>query len=270
MEFGELKNLTALNLSANKFTQLPSCIVKLASLVDLQLASNGLSGTLDSSFGNLTKLELLDISSNEISCLPGEFKNLKNLRKLFLRKNKLKALPGSALVGMARLEELEASENQIEIIFQEVVDEQPVQLSSLKRLDLRNNRLVALDKSKDATMFKPALSIPKLKELLISSNRLNSLGPLLHTTPELEILDISENLFEELPDGLIAIKQLKRLDLGNNALRELAPELGMMTSLDVLSWEGNPLRSAPRGSKSTVALLQSLRDRLPTTGKRRR
>ncbi|CAG8579833.1 1499_t:CDS:2 [Paraglomus occultum] len=262
VEFGELKSLTTLNLSANKFTQLPSCIVKLSSLVDLQLASNGLSGTLDSSFGNLTKLEFLDISSNEISGLPEEFKNLKNLRKLFVRKNKLKALPGLALVGMTKLEELEASENRIETIFQEVVDGQPVQLESLKRLDLRNNRLVALDKSEDATMFKPTLSIPKLKELLISSNRLKSVGPLLHTTSELEILDISENLFEELPDGLIALKQLKRLDLRNNALKELAPELGMMTSLDVLSWEGNPLRSAPRGSNSTVALLQSLRDRL--------
>ncbi|CAG8556254.1 13187_t:CDS:10 [Ambispora gerdemannii] len=260
-EFGELSNLVTLNLSANEFTELPNCLTSLLSLIELQISSNKLSGTLDSSFGNLSKLELLDISFNEITGLPEEIQNCKKLRKLILKKNKLKEIPGLALSGMSRLEELEVNENQLEKIFGGL-DGTPVNLPYLKRLDLRQNRLEALDEEQEATLFKPSISLPALKELLISFNRIESLGPLLHTTTKLEILDIADNKFKEIPEGLTALKMLKRLDLGNNGLRVLPAELGLLTSLDLLVWEGNPLRNAPKGSKSTTALLKTLRDRL--------
>ncbi|CAI2171496.1 9862_t:CDS:2 [Funneliformis geosporum] len=262
-EFGELKNLAILNLSTNKFNELPTCLTSLKSLVELQLASNNLSGVLDSTFGNLSKLEILDISQNEITGLPQEISNLKNLRKLFLAKNQLRELPGIALTGMTYLEELEASENQLDIVFKDL-DGQAVNLKSLKRLDVRQNKLKALDESHDATIFHPSVKLPKLKELLISLNQIKSLGPLLHTTPNLEILDVGDNKLSEIPEGLVALKCLKRLDIGNNELKHLPAELGLLSTLDVLVWEGNPLRNAPRGPKSTANLLKTLKDRLVT------
>ncbi|KAG9300017.1 hypothetical protein G9A89_009745 [Geosiphon pyriformis] len=262
-EFGELQDLTTLNLSTNQFTELPKCLTSLSSLIDLQLSGNKLSGTLDLSFGNLARLEFLDISSNKLTELPEEIHNLKNLRKLNIKKNKLKEIPGLALSGMTKLEELEASENMLENIFSGLND-QPVNLPFLKRLDLRQNCLQVLDQTRrNATYFKPTISLPKLKELLISFNHLESLGSLLHTTPELEILAIGDNKFHEIPEGLTSLKKLKRLDLRNNRLRLLSAELGLLESLDVLLWDGNPLRNSPKG-QSTTTLLKSLRDRLTT------
>ncbi|CAG8542096.1 13118_t:CDS:2 [Funneliformis mosseae] len=262
-EFGELKNLAILNLSTNKFNELPTCLTSLKSLVELQLASNNLSGVLDPTFGNLSKLEILDISQNEITGLPQEISNLKNLRKLFLAKNKLRELPGVALTRMTYLEELEASENLLEIVFKDL-NGQEINLQSLKRLDVRQNKLKALDESHDATIFHPSVKLPKLKELLISLNQIKSLGPLLHTTSNLEILDIGDNKLSEIPEGLIALKYLKRLDISNNELKHLPAELGLLSTLDVLVWEGNPLRNAPKGPKSTANLLKTLKDRLIT------
>ncbi|CAG8773311.1 26565_t:CDS:2, partial [Racocetra persica] len=262
-EFGELQNLTTLNLSSNHFSELPACLTTLSSLVELQLSSNKLTGVLDSSFGNLSKLELLDISSNEITGLPKEIENLKNLRKLSLAKNKLTEIPGMAISGMRNLEELEISENKLQIVFTGL-DGQTVELLSLKRLDIRQNRLIALDESQNATMFHPTIKLPKLKEFLASLNLFETFGPLLHTTPDLEILDIGDNKFHELPEGLITLKSLKRLDLRNNDLKVLPAELGMLTALDFLGWEGNPIRNAPKGPKSTAAVLKSLKDRLTT------
>ncbi|KAF0408251.1 L domain-like protein [Gigaspora margarita] len=262
-EFGELQNLTTLNLSINRFSELPDCLTTLSSLVELQLSSNKLTGVLDSSFGNLSRLEILDISSNEITGLPKEIENLKNLRKLNLAKNKLKEIPGLAISGMKNLEELEISENKLEIIFTGL-DGQTVELHSLKRLDIRQNRLKTLDESTNATIFHPTIKLPKLKEFLASLNLFETFGPLLHTTPDLEILDIGDNKFHELPEGLLTLKSLKRLDLSNNDLKVLPAELGMLTALDFLGFDGNPIRNAPKGPKSTAAVLKSLRDRLTT------
>ncbi|RIA95975.1 hypothetical protein C1645_872360 [Glomus cerebriforme] len=261
-EFGQLQNLGILNLSNNKFSKLPNCLTYLQSLVELQIASNNLSDVLDSAFGNLSKLEILDISQNKITGLPIEISNLKNLRKLNLSKNQLKEIPGLALSGMTYLEELEVSENQLEIVFKDL-DGQTVILPSLTRLNARQNKIKALDESQDASIFHPTIKLPKLKELLVSLNRIESFGPLLHTTPNLEILDMGDNKFTEIPEGLIALKNIKRLDLSNNALKYLPAELGLL-NLDVLAWEGNPLKNAPKGPKSTAALLKTLKDRLTT------
>ncbi|CAB4377232.1 unnamed protein product [Rhizophagus irregularis] len=261
-EFGQLQKLGILNLSHNKFSKLPDCLTSLKSLVELQISSNNLSGVLDPTFGNLSKLETLDISQNGITGLPLEISNLKNLRKLNLSKNKLKEIPGAALNGMTYLEELEIGENQLEIVFKDL-DGQTVNLSSLTRLNVRQNKLRALDESQDSTIFHPSVKFPKLKELLVSLNRIESFGPLLHTTPNLEILDMGDNKFSEIPEGLVALKHLKRLDLGNNSLKLLPAELGLL-SLDVLVWEGNPLKNVSKGLKSTAALLKSLKDKVTT------
>lgn len=232
----------------------------------MQLSSNKLSGSLDPRFGNFSKLEVLDISSNEVTSLPKEFKNLSNLRKLNVAKNKIREIPGLAISNMKNLEELEASENQLDVVFSGL-NGQTVTLSALKRLDVRQNKLRTFDESRDATVFHPVIKLPKLKELLASLNRIESFGPLFHNTLELEILDIGDNKLAEIPEGLIALKGLKRLDLSNNDLKILPAELGMLKSLDFLGWEGNPLRNAPKGPKSTAALLKTLRDRLTTVGK---
>ncbi|CAJ0871067.1 17685_t:CDS:2 [Entrophospora sp. SA101] len=219
VKLSELKSLATLNLSTNKFTELPNCIYELSSLVELMISSNQLTGTLDKSFGNLKKLEI------------------------------------------------EASENQLEIIFLGLNENQTITLPSLIRLDARQNKLKSIvHESKDSTIFNPSIKLPKLKELLLSFNQMDSLGLLLHSTIELEILDIANNKFNDIPEGLLSLKNLKRLDIRNNQLRILAPELGTLISLDVLLWDGNPLRNIPKGQKSTAALLKSLRAKLSTFG----
>nr|CAG8554654.1 3572_t:CDS:2 [Entrophospora candida] len=176
-------------------------------------------------------------------------------------------IPSETFFGMNQLEEIEASENQLEIIFLGLNENQTITLPSLIRLDARQNKLKSIvHESKDSTIFNPSIKLPKLKELLLSFNQMDSLGLLLHSTIELEILDIANNKFNDIPEGLLSLKNLKRLDIRNNQLRILAPELGTLISLDVLLWDGNPLRNIPKGQKSTAALLKSLRAKLSTFG----
>ncbi|XP_077223703.1 disease resistance protein At4g27190-like [Tasmannia lanceolata] len=86
---GELKALESLDLSRNKFSQLPMEI------------------------GNLTNLRRLDLSSNDFKELPMEIGNLTNLRRLNLSNNEiLEVIPRNAVLRrLTRLEELDMNES---------------------------------------------------------------------------------------------------------------------------------------------------------------
>jgi Leucine-rich repeat (LRR) protein len=130
---------------------------------------------------------------------------------------------------------------------------------SLKRIDLHNNKLQVFSIGTDA-------SIDSLYELLLSRNRLNELDNVDVAAVNLTIIDISNNVFDDIPSSIFQLEHLKRLDFSSNQLKSLPPRLGTMTNLQVISWEGNPLRSPPRNMSGSLDVLKSLRDILQTKG----
>ena len=66
--FGELVNLTKLNLGGNRFTgSIPAELGNLTNLTELNLASNRLTGSIPSELGNLTNLTSLNLDYNSLS-----------------------------------------------------------------------------------------------------------------------------------------------------------------------------------------------------------
>lgn len=190
------------------------------------------------------------------------------------------------------------------------VDEDAVlalsETSDIRQINLQNNLLQTiplafgqlaylsiLDLSKNSIAGPPTsqLELPKLRELRLSSNKLNSLTPLTAslTAPALQTLDVSQNrLTGSLPalrasfpalitllasdNALLdvpadSLSGLKTVNLSNNNIERLDPRIGLLApTLTSLIVEGNRFRVPNYHvlSKGTDAVLSWLKDRIPS------
>ncbi|XP_057185671.1 p53-induced death domain-containing protein 1 isoform X2 [Triplophysa rosa] len=146
--------LVHLDLSFNRLSSLPTCILSLSHLLELLLCHN------------------------ELTALPEGLGALVSLQRLNLMGNRLVDLPRVA--GLLRgLEELDASFNLLEGVPDELG-----QLENLHTLELSNNRLRVLPESLG--------SLHSLRHLVIQSNDLRSIPESLHSLPLLK-LDVRNN-----------------------------------------------------------------------------
>ncbi|ORX49156.1 L domain-like protein [Hesseltinella vesiculosa] len=251
LTFGRLQQLTVLDLSHNRFNDIPPALFQLTQLRDLNLSNNAIT-MLPQEIQSLQALELVNLSNNAIGpSLPKEIVTLTRLKKLQLEHNKLTDFPLDWFVACPYLFDLTLSNNRLATLMTVMTKE--ICLPNLQRLDVRHNRLYELPDQ---------LQMPKLKEMFLADNALvtpsKSGYQLFENCPLLVTLDVSSNKWTRVPDSIMTLQSLERLDVGANQLLRLHPELGLLPELKVLSWEGNPLRSAPRGT-SMIQLLTSLR-----------
>ncbi|KAG8197757.1 hypothetical protein JTE90_006803 [Oedothorax gibbosus] len=130
----------------------------------------------------------------------------------------------------------------------------------LQFLDIRNNQL--------QTLPSEFANLSSLREVNICFNRFNSLPTALYSLKKLEIILASDNQIENIDvSGLSQLPVLAVLDLHNNSIKVVPPELGNLKQLRSLLLDGNLFRN-PRPtilSKGTLALLEFLRDRIPSS-----
>lgn len=228
-------------------------ICQITSLKDLKLARNGLEGMLSQSISKLTNLETLELSENRLKSLPGSLAQLSHLHSLNVSNNCLSFIPFGALYR-SPIAELDVSNNNISgSLFPEIV----TGMDSLRVLDIRKNSICALSEA-------PSLALPNLVQLLASHNDLSEL-PSVADWQELCVLALDANHLSALPDGLLELPKLRSLDLTGNDLKTLEPRLGAMDSLDVLRFDGNPLRDRNLLGMSTVDVKKTLCGRLAPT-----
>ncbi|KAI9497681.1 hypothetical protein BDB00DRAFT_586569 [Zychaea mexicana] len=259
----QLHQLTVLHLSHNQIEIFPEQIYDLgARLRDLDLSHNLLTA-VPQSIERLSQLEILHLNDNKIENVADGIGQLVKLRKLYLNENQLVELPAlHHLQKWTKLEEMHLFKNQLRVLFRgdSARSSIVVALPLLSRLDVRQNSLTQIVEGE-----KVEISLPKLKELLLAYNQLsqdaNGLEQVMAKAPSVQTLDLSSNLFSEIPDVVLTLQGLRRLDVSANHLRMLRPDLGKLEHLAVLSWEGNPLRSAPR-NVSMAELIESLRSKL--------
>uniref|UniRef100_A0A8C3N349 Uncharacterized protein n=1 Tax=Geospiza parvula TaxID=87175 RepID=A0A8C3N349_GEOPR len=91
-DFGNLRCLTHLDLSFNRLSTLPSCILHLPSLRVLLVSHNCLV-TLPEDFGCLSKLTFFSAMKNQLKDLPQSIGELSMLQDLDLSENALELLP---------------------------------------------------------------------------------------------------------------------------------------------------------------------------------
>ncbi|KAF2487644.1 hypothetical protein BDY17DRAFT_307003 [Neohortaea acidophila] len=252
-----LERLTSLNLSNNRLDN--SClevVAQISTLKDLKLGNNAISGALPSSIAQLKRLESLDVRSNRLLSLPDALRELMSLRVLNVSGNQLTALPMASLHGVT-LTDIDASNNAL------IASVFPVGgrggHPTLQILNVANNSLAALT-------FDGELSLPQLRSLDVSYNKLTDLPPM-HDWAQLHTFLASENKIADIPPGFTALRKLRNVNFTGNELRSLDPEIARMDALESLVLASNPLRERKFLTLNAGEIKRILKARLePTEG----
>jgi len=89
------------------------------------------------------------------------------------------------------------------------------------------------------------LSLPHLKILNLSHNRIVTIPDSIFGFLHLEHLDLSYNRLEVLPTGICLLEKLKKLNLSNNQLKKLPSNIDQLVSLEKINLISNQLEHLP-------------------------
>lgn len=105
-------SLLSVNLSNQNLNKMPSDILSMTRIQELNLSRNKLTGALPAEIRHLQNLEVLNISNNQMTGLPAELGQLSKLRVLNASNNQLTGIPHE-LGNLQKLEVLDLSRNNI-------------------------------------------------------------------------------------------------------------------------------------------------------------
>jgi len=185
LSLGNLIRLNKLCISGDSITTLPSSIINLSSLVELNITEcpKLQLDTLFSLISQLENLKELDLSENGLSDLPMSLTKLTHLKELWLDDNTFTSVPES-VKSLSNLEYLRFFSNNIEILNITSGD-----LKSLKRIDLCYNKF--------DTFPMELTNLNKLESVVMWYNEISI-----------------------IPEDIARLNNLKRLNLQNNNLDE--------------------------------------------------
>ena len=106
-ELYKLSELTTLDLSHNKLSEMPDALGCAGSLIVLSLSHNRIRMMPPAVLIHLTELEHLDLSHNQIAVLPPQLRHLAKLQTLVLSGNPLGKSAVKAITGLEQLTRLE-------------------------------------------------------------------------------------------------------------------------------------------------------------------
>lgn len=176
-----------------------------------------------------------------------------DIRQLHLQQNVFESIP-AALSQITYLTVLDLSKNSLATALTT-----PLSLPKLKDLRLTTNKLMSLDP------LTTHLDAPLLQALDVSNNRLTGTLPTLRTTfPALISLLASDNRLSDM--SAEALSGLKIVSLSNNDIERLEPKIGLLSdTLTSLNVEGNKFRVPNYHvlQRGTEAVLGWLRERIP-------
>lgn len=106
----EVSPKTKLNLSGQGLSKLPSYVLSVTFLEELDISNNNLAGALPAEIRFLKKLRILKADNNLMTGVPAEIGQLENLQVLDLSNNRLTGLPNE-LGNLKKLKVLNLSGN---------------------------------------------------------------------------------------------------------------------------------------------------------------
>uniref|UniRef100_A0A2K6F5U7 Leucine rich repeat containing G protein-coupled receptor 5 n=2 Tax=Propithecus coquereli TaxID=379532 RepID=A0A2K6F5U7_PROCO len=229
-----LRSLQSLRLDANHISYVPpSCFSGLHSLRHLWLDDNALTEIPVQAFRSLSALQAMTLALNKIHHIPDyAFGNLSSLVVLHLHNNRIRSLGKKCFDGLHSLETLDLNYNNL--------DEFPTAirtLSNLKELHFYDNpiqfvgrsafqhlpelRTLTLNGASQITEFPDLTGTANLESLTLTGAQISSLPQTVcDQLPNLQVLDLSYNLLEDLPSFSVCQK-IQKIDLRHNEIYEI-------------------------------------------------
>ncbi|KAK7811191.1 hypothetical protein U0070_019222 [Myodes glareolus] len=224
-----------MTLALNKIHHIPDLAFgNLSSLVVLHLHNNRIHSLGKKCFDGLHSLETLDLNYNNLDEFPTAIKTLSNLKELGFHSNNIRSIPEKAFVGNPSLITIHFYDNPIQF----------VGISAFQHLP--ELRTLTLNGASQITEFPDLTGTGNLESLTLTGAKISSLPQTVcDQLPNLQVLDLSYNLLEDLP-SLSGCQKLQKIDLRHNEIYEVKggtfEQLFNLRSLDLSS---NRLTSFP-------------------------
>uniref|UniRef100_A0A8C3EFH9 Leucine rich repeat containing G protein-coupled receptor 5 n=1 Tax=Corvus moneduloides TaxID=1196302 RepID=A0A8C3EFH9_CORMO len=261
--FNGLVSLRHLWLDDNSLTEIPvQAFRSLPALQAMTLALNKIHYIPDYAFGNLSSLVVLHLHNNRIYSLGKKcFDGLHSLETLGFHSNNIKSIPERAFVGNPSLITIHFYDNPIQLVGKSAFQHLP------------ELRTLTLNGASQLTEFPDLTGTTSLESLTLTGAQITSLPKsACDQLPNLQVLDLSYNLLEDLP-CFTACKKLQKIDLHHNEIAEIKADtfrqLAALRSLD-LAWNKikiihpNAFSSLPSLIKLDVS--SNLLSSFPVTG----
>ncbi|XP_068855155.1 leucine-rich repeat-containing G-protein coupled receptor 5 isoform X2 [Aphelocoma coerulescens] len=226
--FRSLPALQAMTLALNKIHYIPDyAFGNLSSLVVLHLHNNRIYSLGKKCFDGLHSLETLDLNYNGLDEFPTAIRTLTNLKELGFHSNNIKSIPERAFVGNPSLITIHFYDNPIQLVGKSAFQHLP------------ELRTLTLNGASQLTEFPDLTGTTSLESLTLTGAQITSLPKsACDQLPNLQVLDLSYNLLEDLP-CFTACKKLQKIDLHHNEIAEIKADtfrqLAALRSLD-LAW----------------------------------
>ncbi|XP_057285429.1 leucine-rich repeat-containing G-protein coupled receptor 5 isoform X2 [Pezoporus wallicus] len=260
--FAGLFSLKVLMLQNNQLRQVPTeALQNLRSLQSLHLHNNRIYSLGKKCFDGLHSLETLDLNYNSLDEFPTAIRTLTNLKELGFHSNNIKSIPERAFVGNPSLITIHFYDNPIQLVGKSAFQHLP------------ELRTLTLNGASQITEFPDLTGTTSLESLTLTGAQITSLPrSACVQLPNLQVLDLSYNLLQELP-CFTACKKLQKIDLHHNEIGEIKADtfrqLAALRSLD-LAWNKikiihpNAFSSLPSLIKLDVS--SNLLSSFPVTG----
>jgi len=127
------------------------------------------------------------------------------------------------------------------------------EMRKLHTLDIRNNRIDKLSEGN--------ISLPALHTFTATNNNMQSF-PSVEGWDELLTFICDYNHLTGLPEGMPSLPKLRILDFTGNEFTSIDPQIALMESLEVVKFEGNPIKELRLASMGAGDLKNALKKRL--------
>ena len=224
------EEMTELDLSEERLTQLPPEMGRLTNLTALDLSRNQIE-VIPPEMGRLTNLTALDLSRNQIEVIPPEIRYLTNLTKLSLYSNRIAIIPES-IGSLTKLTELYLYSNQVSAIPESIG-----QLTNLTALFLAKNQITAIPESIGR--------LTNLASLFLSRNQITDIPESIGRLTNLTELFLAHNQITDIPAAVGQLTNLTELNLEQNRISDIPTALFALSSLTMLNLRNNLLPVSP-------------------------
>ncbi|XP_032500930.1 leucine-rich repeat-containing G-protein coupled receptor 5 isoform X2 [Phocoena sinus] len=246
--FSGLYSLRHLWLDDNALTEIPvQAFRSLSALQAMTLALNKIHHIPDYAFRNLSSLVVLDLNYNNLDEFPTAIRTLSNLKELGFHSNNIKSIPEKAFVGNPSLITIHFYDNPIQVVGRSAFQHLP------------ELRILTLNGASQITEFPDLTGTASLESLTLTGAQISSLPQTVcDQLPNLQVLDLSYNLLEDLPSFSVC-RKLQKIDLRHNEMCEIrANTFQQLFSLRSLNLAWNKIAVIHPNAFSTLPSLRKL------------